>query len=70
MATDERAFGAVLPGARVDALDRGAQLVTLSTTRGGVRVEVRQQASSGPLRPASCGDAPSPVVSWGARVLD
>ena len=65
--TDERDFDALLPGATTQAVGDG-QHVTLVTRNGTVRLELTQETHADRLRPASCGDAPSPTVLWRATL--
>jgi hypothetical protein len=65
--TDERAFEAVVGELHSVSVGSTRQ-VTLETLRGAVRVEVEQELHAEALRPASCGEAPSPTTCWRATL--
>ncbi|MBP7682319.1 MAG: hypothetical protein KBB95_10515 [Deltaproteobacteria bacterium] len=66
-ATDERAFGAVVGELRTVSVG-STRHVTLETLGGAVRVEVEQELHAEALRPASCGEAPTPTTLWRATL--
>ncbi|MBK6580606.1 MAG: hypothetical protein IPG17_31520 [Sandaracinaceae bacterium] len=67
METDERGFDAVVGEQHTVSVGR-TRHVTLATHRGAVRVEVEQELHAEALRPASCGEAPTPTTLWRATL--
>jgi len=65
--TDDRAFDAIV--ADMDLVTVGSVRHVMLRTRGGsLRIDVEQDLRAHMLRPASCGEEPSPTTSWRATL--